>query len=131
MQHTADTPRGLVGTQRLNASPGERATHAALPAAAAVEKGIKGLGPQGTEIIAGMYNGVYCMGESLGPLVGAPTRPRSSSDSPMLQRLRAVAEPCCVTLSHRRLGLSWPRRLRACCPMGSQAPPSPACRHSP
>ena len=28
------------------------------------------MGPQSTELVAGMYNGVYCAGEALGPLIG-------------------------------------------------------------
>lgn len=35
-----------------------------------VERNVHGMGPQSTELVAGMYNGVYCAGEALGPLIG-------------------------------------------------------------
>lgn len=28
------------------------------------------MGPQSTELVAGLYNGVFCAGEALGPLIG-------------------------------------------------------------
>lgn len=35
-----------------------------------MEKNVHGLGPQSTELVAGLYNGVFCAGEALGPLIG-------------------------------------------------------------
>lgn len=35
-----------------------------------MERNVHGLGPQSTELVAGLYNGVFCAGEALGPLIG-------------------------------------------------------------
>lgn len=41
-----------------------------IPCLPDMERNVKGLGPQSTEMIASLYNGVYCVGEAMGPLVG-------------------------------------------------------------